>query len=332
MKISLIIVNRNGRKFIEKIIQTSLSQSYKAFEVIVVDTSSSDNSIKVVRSKFPKVKILEVENKGFGFAANAGAKYAKGEFLMFFNEDMYLPKNFIEALVSFRKDFKKKYQKTIGAIGCKIIPFNSKANDEPPNYGGKPDFLGFPTDVTNSKETPFIINGCPFFIGKNLFLKSSGFNPNIFLYGEDEDICWRLNIFGYKHFICNDTYVFHYGGGAINKNKEKKVANVIASSLIPVIVNYGGFMLFIVTPIYFLYIFVINIGILLMTKFNLNYNIEIAKVYLKIFRKLPSLLKFRAWVQKRRKVGDLQILKKFSLMPAILRNLSYKKLIKLDSK
>jgi len=332
MKISLIIVNHNGKKFIEKIIHTSLSQSYQAFELIVVDTNSTDNSIKTVKTKFPKVKIVEVDNKGFGFAANAGAKLAKGDFLMFFNEDMYLPKNFIETLVSFRKNLEKKFHSTIGAIGCKIIPFNSKPDNEPPNYGGKPDFLGFPTDVKNPDEIPFMINGCPFFIEKKLFLNTRGFNLNIFLYGEDEDICWRLNIFGYQHFVCNDTHLYHYGGGAINKNKEKKVANVIAGPLIPVIMNYGNLILLIVTPIYLLYFLIINIGILLVTKFNLNYNIEIARVYLKIFRKLPSLLKFRSWVQKRRKVKDLQILKKISIVPAVLLNLSYKRLIKLDSK
>ena len=332
MKISLIIVNHNGKKFIEKIIRTSLSQSYRAFEVIVVDTNSSDNSIELVKTKFPKVKVIEVKNKGFGFAANSGAKYAKGDFLMFFNEDMYLPNKFLETLISFRKNLEKKYQKKIGAVGCKIIPFNSKPDNERQNYGGKPDFLGFPTDVTNPKEVPFMINGCPFFIEKKLFLNSRGFNPNIFLYGEDEDICWRLNIFGYNHFVCNDTHLFHFGGGAINKNKERKVANVIASPLIPVIVNYGNFMLFIVIPIYIVSIFVINIGILLITKFNLNYNIEIVRVYLKIFRQLPSILKFRAWVQKKRKVGDLQILGKFSFVPSVLRNLSYKRLIKLDLK
>ena len=332
MKISLIIVNHNGKKFIEKIIRTSLSQSYQAFELIVVDTNSSDNSIKLVKTKFPKVKVIEVENKGFGFAANAGARIAKGDFVMFFNEDMHLPQKFIETLVSFRKNLEKKYHKKIGAVGCKIIPFKSKPHDEPPNYGGRPDFLGFPTDVTNAKVTSFMINGCPFFIEKKLFLSSRGFNPNIFLYGEDEDICWRLNIFGYKHFVCNDTHLFHFGGGAINKNKERKVANVIVSPLIPVIVNYGSFMLFIVIPVYIVSIFAINVGILLITKFNLNYNIEIVRVYLKIFRQLPSILKFRTWVQKKRKVGDLQILGKFSFVPSILRNLSYKRLIKLDSK
>lgn len=329
IKISIIIVNHNGKKFIKRMVQTALDQLYKPFEVIVVDTQSTDNTLDYITKIFPYIKTLSVKNNGFGFAVNEGVKKAKGDFVMFFNEDMYIPRNFIKSLVEYRQKL-MRHRNNIGAIGCKIIPFDSNPSMTPAYLGGKIDLLGFPTDVKNPKEIPFIINGAPFFIQKKLFQKTGGFNPHIFLYGEDEDICWRLNIFGYNNFICNDTYLFHLGGGVINKNKERKVANVLASPVIPMLTNYSTLMLLLILPVYAIFFALINIGIFIATKFNLNYNIEIMKVYLNIIKNIPELLKFRFWVQNNRKINDFTILKKFSFIPSIIRNLSYKRLIKIN--
>src|SRR3989344_3066228 len=328
MKISLIVVNHNGKKFLDRMLKTAFQQKLKPYEVILVDTGSIDNSVEFVKKNFSKTKIFITENRGYGNAVNFAASKARGDYIAMFNEDMYLPKDFLSTLVNYRNSL-SKIENKIGAIGCRIIPFGSDPDETPLNYGGTIDYFGFPTNPLSNKKNPFMINGSPFFIDKKLFLKVRGFNPSIFLYGEDEDLCWRLQLLGYKIYICNDAYLYHFGYGVVNENREKKVAFVLSSPVVPLLSNYSLSLLLLIIPLFILLLIAINIGVFILTKFNIEYNVAIAREYLRILRKLPTILKLRTWVQKKRFVNDWVIIRQFSLVPSIIRNASYKRLINL---
>jgi GT2 family glycosyltransferase len=322
--ISLIIVNTNGLKFLPRFFDTISKQTYKDTEIILVDNASTDSSPQFVKKNYPNVKIIPYENHGWGAACNRGAEAAKGEYLMFFNEDMYLPEDFCEKMVTFRKQYEKKYN-NIGAIGCKITPFDTNPDQTPEYYGGKLDLLGFPSDNHNPQKPVFIINGCPFFIRKDVFWEVGGYDEHIFLYGEDADIAWRLKLYGY---VNNDTYLPHFGGGIVGTMRPQKLAYVIHGSFILLLTNYHFITLIFILPIYFLYFWILNIGLFLFTKGNYRYNLALIQTYWKTLQKLPSIAQFRKKVQQERKKNDFEMLHYFTVIPSVVLNVYYKRIKK----
>ncbi len=324
--ISIIIVNYNGQRFLKRLFDSIYKQSYKKFEVILVDNESKDNSIEFVKKTFKKVRVFSKKNQGFGSACNFGAKKAKGNYLAFLNEDMYLPKDFLEIILTNYLNKEKKKIK-IGGMSCKLIDFDSNPQNMPKKYGGQIDIFGFPNDRYDPNDI-FTISGCPFFIAKKTYVAVKGFNENIFLYGEDLDLSWRLKIFGYQNFMIHDTYIFHYGGGTTGGFGVEKIINNLFISFISIITNYNDLTLIFVFPVYILYISFLVFITFIIKDFNIDYLIKFTnKLYsfLTIYKKIR---KFRTFVQKNRKLNDLYLKKFISPIPSIFLNKPYQKLSK----
>jgi len=99
--VSIIIVNYNGRHHLEECLKSLMQVTYKKFEVILVDNNSTDGSIEFVKNNHPSIKIKKLD-KNYGFAEpnNIGAKIAKGELLLFLNNDTVADPNFIQEMIS----------------------------------------------------------------------------------------------------------------------------------------------------------------------------------------------------------------------------------------
>ena len=325
--LSIIIVNYNGQKFLPRLIKSLKEQKYSNIEILVVDNSSKDSSISYLKKYHADIKRVIIKNKGYGNACNAGVKHAKGKYLMFFNEDMYVPNDFIEKMIKCRKTLENSGKK-MGAIGCKIVPFDTNPKKTEAYYGGRLDYLGFPNDNYNPNKNAFIINGCPFFIEKKLFLSIKGFNKSIFLYGEDADFSWRLKIFGYDNYINNNTYLYHYGGGVIGKMGPKKLSYIIYGSFIPVVSNFSTLILIFILPIYFINLFFLNFAILIYAKFNVKYNLALIQTYMGFIKTFKAVRKHRKFVQKNRKIHDFDIIENFTFVPSVLLNIYHKRIKK----
>lgn len=110
MNVSIIIPNYNGERLLEKnmpeVLVAKKQKQNKIVEIIVVDNGSSDNSVKILKERFPEVKIVRhKKNRGFSAAVNTGARTAKGELLVLINTDVRPSKNF---LTSIFQHFKNK--------------------------------------------------------------------------------------------------------------------------------------------------------------------------------------------------------------------------------
>jgi hypothetical protein len=316
--ISLIIVNHNGQRFLKRLLDTITNQktSFK-YEVIFVDTESTDNSITFVKEFYKDVRVLCVKNLGFGSAVNHAVKISRGEYLAFFNEDMYFPPDFLESMGVFLNTVNKA---KLGAIGCKIIDFDSDPKKASNDYGGKIDIFGFPQKNTSPKNI-FTVNGSPFFISKNLFNQVGGYNPNIFLYGEDVDFAWRLILLGKINYMNNNTWIYHFGGGSVGPNSPQKMSNMIYGSLIPIFTCFSATTLVLISIPYLLLIAFLNIALLIKFGFNVKFNIELFKKYLTFFKNFRKINQFRNHVQKNRVLSDYQIFKYFSATPSLIYNL-----------
>lgn len=330
MKISIIIANYNGLIFLPRLCKSICYQSFKDFEVIFVDNSSSDASINFIKTKYSKFKIIKTRNGGYGHGCNIGAKIAKGEFLIFLNPDMYCPKNFLKDLLDYHYQVKKNNpNKLIGATGLQLIDFNSKLKNVPINTLNKVDIFGNPLgfEISNPSNNSMIVTGSPFFIEKSVYTKTKGFNTNIFLYGEEVEYCWRLTILGYNNFINPKKHLFHYGSGIVGKTNSKKIADMTYGNIISCYTNYGTISLILIFPIYLIYYFCLILGSFILTKFKFEYSVELLKLIPRFISNYRNINKFRIFTQKNRKITDMEFTKYISLVPAVIARKSYKTIV-----
>src|SRR5579872_1043803 len=103
--VSVIIVNYSGQNHLEKCLHALMQNDYENFEIIIVDNNSIDSSVEFVKKNYPSIDIVKLE-ENFGFAEpnNIGAKKARGDFLLFLNNDTIPTSNFITELVKVAKE------------------------------------------------------------------------------------------------------------------------------------------------------------------------------------------------------------------------------------
>ena len=107
-KISVIIVNYNGKELLQKCLESLFKIDYNNFEVILVDNNSTDGSVEFVTKSYPNIIVIKLDsNKGFAEPNNVGAKIAKGEYLLFLNNDTITTTNFISEMIKVLEKDKK---------------------------------------------------------------------------------------------------------------------------------------------------------------------------------------------------------------------------------
>jgi O-antigen biosynthesis protein len=244
-EVSIIIVNYNVKELLTQCINSifEASQNVKT-EIIVVDNNSFDGSVDYIKNKFPghtDIKIIPSDiNLGFAKANNVGAKYATGEYILILNPDTILQEDTIEKTLSF-------YKKTqnAGAVTCKLILPSGKLDLACRRSFPSPSvalyrILGlsrlFPKskifgkynltylDENNTCEVEAIV-GAFMLIKKEIYDKVNGFDEDYFMYGEDIDLCYRINKAGYRIFYYPETSVIHFKGESTKKSSLSYVNN-----------------------------------------------------------------------------------------------------------
>ncbi|MFA6981688.1 MAG: glycosyltransferase family 2 protein [Patescibacteria group bacterium] len=317
-KVTVIVVNWNGRKFLERLFNSLRTQTHKDLEIIMVDNASADDSVAYVKKSFPKVIVLDSPNLGYTHGCNVGAEAATGRYVTFYNVDMYFPEDHFEKMIAFYRELSKTNRK-IGGIGCKIIPFDSDPKDFPVPYGGHIDLFGYPINIWDEHDI-FGICGSPFFTELFVYRKIGGFSEHIFLYGEDVEISWRARIFGYKLFVNPNAHLYHFGSGVSEGFKSKKIALLLASSIIPSLYCHSSLMLVLVMPLYALFIISALTFLTLYGRLDTTIAGEYIKSIRNILEKLPSILRFRKFVQRERVLSGMETMKYISFIPSPLYN------------
>ena len=117
--VSVVVLNYNGRAFLDACLSSVFQISYprSSYEVILVDNASTDGSVEYVRNNFPLIRILAL-NKNYGFTEgnNKGAEFARGDLIVFLNNDTVVDKNWLNELAKVALSDSK-----IGICGSKIM-------------------------------------------------------------------------------------------------------------------------------------------------------------------------------------------------------------------
>ena len=219
---SIIIPNYNGERFLPACLDALRRQTYPHFEVIVVDNASSDDSVTLLEREYPEVRLLRLaRNVGLTGACNAGAAIARGEILVLLNNDTEPEPGWLAALVEALAEHPEA-----GSVASKMLLFDRRdtlhtAGDL---YGvdGIPRNRGvWERDEGQYDEAIEIFSACG---GASAYRREAweavgGFDEDFFMYCEDVDLGWRLQLAGYRAVFAPRARVYHRlsatGGGAI---------------------------------------------------------------------------------------------------------------------
>ncbi len=257
-RIAVVILNWNGKSWLEKFLPTVLKYSESA-QIYVVDNASTDDSVLFLENNFPSVKVIQnAQNSGFAGGYNEGLKQVKEEIYCLLNSDVEVTEGWLEPVLNL---FQKNQE--IAAIQPKILSYDKK------NYfefagagGGLIDNLGYPycrgrvfDDLEEDKGQYddemeiFWASGCCFFIRKSDFWLIGGFDERFFAHQEEIDLCWRLINLGKKIFYTGKSTIYHVGGGTLNKQNPRKTFLNIRNNLSMLVKNLPFEALFWIIPL-----------------------------------------------------------------------------------
>lgn len=217
--VSIIILNHNGKRFLENCLPSVLQTKYDNFEVIVVDNASIDGSLELLKFFSSHHRIQVIENKvntGYAGGNNKGISLARGDYVVFLNNDTVVESEWLLELVkTMESDI------SIGAAQSKLLLLDSPgyldcAGNFLNLYGdtfarglGEEDVDKYKSgDIFSCKGASMIVRRC--------VLDEIGiFDSDYFAYYEDTDLCWRMQLAGYNIVFVPSSVVHHKGSGSI---------------------------------------------------------------------------------------------------------------------
>lgn len=231
-KTAVVILNYNGKKFLEDFLPTVIDKSKDIADIWVADNNSSDGSVELLKSKFSEVNlIINKVNGGYATGYNLALRQIEAEYYIMLNSDIEVTDNWIEPVIKLMDS-----DKNIAACQPKIRSFYEKDKFEYAGAsGGFIDKYGYPfcrgrlfqsletdTGQYNDAVEVFWASGACMFVRADLFHKYGGLDDDFFAHMEEIDLCWRLKNYGHKIMVCPSSTVFHVGGGTLPKNSPRK--------------------------------------------------------------------------------------------------------------
>ena len=235
MKLSVVIVNYNVAYFLEQ----CLNSVFKALqhiegEVFVVDNNSIDNSVEIIQQKFPNVRFIQnKENVGFSKANNQAIKQSTGEYILLLNPDTVVEETTFVKTISFFDS-----HPSAGGLGVRML--DGKGKFLPESKRGLPTpgvafskIIGFSRLFPNSKifnryhlgylsefktHKVDVLSGAFMMIRKEVIQNIGALDESFFMYGEDIDLSYRIQLAGYDNYYFPETSIIHYKGESTKKS------------------------------------------------------------------------------------------------------------------
>lgn len=211
-KISVVVVNFNGKRFLDDCLVSLAAQTYRDYEVIVVDNASQDGSVEHIRSRFPWARIVANKvNLGSTGGNNSGIIAASGEFIVTLNNDTRVEKDFLELLIGPMSDV------GIGICGSKMVYPDGRINSTGlclSRSGASWDRGASEEDRGQYNRQEEIFGACA---GAALFrskmLDEIGlFDEDFFIFMEDIDLTLRARYAGWRCVYVPGAIAHHLHG------------------------------------------------------------------------------------------------------------------------
>ena len=234
IKIAVVILNWNGKEYLEKFLPALINHSKsKLVEIYVADNGSTDNSVNFLQSTFPEIQII-ILDKNYGFAGGYNKVLAQinAKYYVILNSDVEVTENWIFPIID-----KMDTDNSVAAAMPKIKSYQNKDYYEYAGAaGGFIDKYGYPfcrgrildkiekdSGQYNYESEIFWASGACLFIRSEVYHNHNGFDEDFFAHMEEIDLCWRIKNTGHKIMFYPDSEVFHVGGGALPNNSPQKL-------------------------------------------------------------------------------------------------------------
>ena len=311
IKIAVVVLNWNGKSWLEKFLPTLVNHSKEA-TVFVADNASTDGSVSFVKDNFPNVKVIvNTKNGGYAKGYNDALKQIDAEYFVLINSDIEVTDGWLSPIISLMDS-----DKQIASCQPKILDYNSKTKFEYAGAsGGFIDKLGYPfcrgrifDDIEKDKGQyndaieVFWATGACLFVRASNFNEIGGLDESFFAHQEEIDLCWRLKNSGYKIMVQPNSVVYHVGGGTLNTGSPLKTHLNFRNNLFMLFKNLPTPYLFTIIPAR-----LVLDGLAALTFLNkekgLQHLLAIAKAHFLFYFKIPHL------ILKRQKIKQKYILK-----------------------
>jgi GT2 family glycosyltransferase len=227
--VSVLMLNWNTSSHTIECLKSFENQTFKDFEIIVVDNGSTREDYLRLKQGISKVKCKIIlkrleKNSGITGGMNFGYKFLKGDYIIFMNNDMIVTKSFLkEILAPFDR------HQDVGAIVPKVKFWNNGPTDEVQFSGGKLTFYGtlinkgmekYGSRVYNREDEVDCATAACFLVTRRALDKIGEVFPQFYsVYFEDIDLSWRVKSEGFKIIYAPKSVVYHKGSVSINFNK-----------------------------------------------------------------------------------------------------------------
>lgn len=231
MQIAVVILNWNGKDFLERFLPSVIRHSPKA-NIYVADNASSDDSCELMTRHFPSVGLIRNDqNYGFAGGYNEALKWLKEEYYVLLNSDVEVTENWLEPMLRLLES-----DLSIAACQPKVLMFDQKTHFEYAGAaGGFVDKYGFPfcrgrifetveqdNGQYDSASEVFWATGACMFVRSKCYHELGGLDADFFAHMEEIDLCWRANRAGLKIMVQPESVVYHVGGGTLSQSNPWK--------------------------------------------------------------------------------------------------------------
>lgn len=240
--VGVVILNYNGKNFLEKFLPSVLNTSYPNTIIYIADNASTDGSRSWLASVYPNIKCITLsENLGFAGGYNLALKHVDTDYYVLLNSDVEVTPHWIDPIIELMESNEK-----IGICQPKLLSYAAKDSFEYAGAaGGWIDVLGYPfargrvfntvekdRGQFNTGEPAFWASGAALFIKRKIWEQLGGFDGYLFAHQEEIDLCWRAQLAGYHIYNCMESEVYHVGGGTLQKSNPQKTYLNFRNSLI----------------------------------------------------------------------------------------------------
>lgn len=250
MKLSIVIVNYNVKLLLEQCLlscERAIDQVDGACELFVVDNDSDDGSVDYLKPRFPNVHVIaNCDNVGFSTANNQALRLATGEFQLLLNPDTLVAEDTFARIIAFMEA-----TPNAGAVGAKMIDTYGRFHPEskrsfPTPWNSLCKMFGLSKLLPNSPtfaryhlryldrdaiHDVDVLCGAFMMMRRGALQKSGLLDEAFFMYGEDIDLSYRIQLAGYRNYY-HPAPILHYKGESTKKNSMHYVRMFYGAMLI----------------------------------------------------------------------------------------------------
>jgi GT2 family glycosyltransferase len=233
MRVAVVILNYNGEGHLRRFLPSVVENSTGA-DVVVADNGSTDGSLALLDREFATVsKVVLDKNYGFAEGYNrALAQLSEYDCFVLLNSDVRVTKGWLEPLVELLER-----DSSVAAVAPKILSVEEPTKFEYAGAsGGFIDYLGYPfcrgrilstTEADRGQyddcREVFWASGAAFCVRRDVYAQLGGLCGDFFAHMEEIDLCWRMQLAGWKVMVEPRSVVYHLGGGTLQTSSPRKI-------------------------------------------------------------------------------------------------------------